>query len=281
MKSISKEKVEKIEFNLLLEAIYQAHGYDFRDYSKAHIKRRVVHFQHINKLESLSEVQHLILHDISKFNELLSELSIKVTEMFRDPDFYLALRKKVIPLLKTYPFPKIWIAGCATGEEVYSLAILLKEEGLLKRTRIFATDFNKGAVEAAKKGVYSIDRIKNYTVNYQKAGGIHSFSDYYTAHDNKVELDPALRENVTFLEHNLVTDDLFEKVNLISCRNVLIYFNKQLQNRVINLFTRSLIKGGFLALGMKESLLFSNDKDLYKDIEPEMNIFQKRLTGKN
>jgi chemotaxis protein methyltransferase CheR len=280
MKHISKEKIEKIEFDLLLEAIYNAYGYDFRDYSKAHIKRRLIHFQNINKLGSFSEVQHLILHNEKLFRELLSELSIKVTEMFRDPAFYLALRKKVIPLLKTYPYPKIWIAGCATGEEVYSMAILLKEEGLLKRTQIFATDFNKGAVETAKKGIYSIDRIKNYTVNYQKAGGTSSFSDYYVAHNNLVEIDPLLRENVTFMEHNLVTDDVFETVNMISCRNVLIYFNKQLQNKVINLFTRSLIKGGYLVLGMKESLLFSDDKTLYKDIEPEMNIFQKRLTDK-
>ena len=281
MKIPQHEDVEKIELNLLLDAIFYCYGYDFRDYGKAHIKRRVIHFKNINKLQSLSQVQDLILRDNTKFRELLSELSIKVTEMFRDPAFYISLREKVIPILKTYPFPKIWIAGCSTGEEVYSMAIILKEEGLLKRTQIFATDFNILAVDAARKGIYSIDKIKQYTVNYQKAGGKNSFSDYYKAMGNKVEINPELRQNVLFSQHNLVIDKEFEKVNLISCRNVLIYFNKKLQNSVINLFSNSLINGGYLALGMKESLLFSNDKKLYKNIDEDRKIFQKKLNGKN
>ena len=281
MRNTYHEDFERIEFDLLLEAIYRGYGYDFRDYGKAHIKRRLIHFQRINKLMSLSQVQDLILRDGKKFNELLSELSIKVTEMFRDPAFYSRLREKIIPLLKTYPFPKMWIAGCATGEEVYSMAILLQEEGLLKRTQIFATDFNSRAVEIAQKGYFAIDRIKHYTENYQKAGGKNSFSDYYIAHGSKVEIDPKLKQNVLFSTHNLVTDGVFGEMNMISCRNVLIYFNKDLQNRVINLFTNSLSKGGYLAFGMKESLMFSKEKILYNDIDPDLKIYQRKLTGKH
>ncbi len=281
MKTPSPDEIDKIELDLLLEAVHKGYGFDFRNYSKAHILRRLTYFQNVNGLQSFSQVQDLILHNKSKMKELLGELSIKVTEMFRDPAFYLTLRKRVIPLLKTYPFPKIWIAGCSTGEEVYSMAILLREEGLLKRTQIFATDFNEKAIEKAKKGIYSIDKIKHYTVNYQKAGGKNSFSDYYKVIDNRVEIDPMLRQNVQFALHNLVSDAKFETVNMISCRNVLIYFNKELQDRVINLFTDSLINGGYLVLGMKESLLFSSKSGLYKTIDNDRKIFQKKLIGEN
>ena len=279
MKTPSKDEIDSIEFDLLLEAINRSYGFDFKNYSKAHILRRLTYFQNWNGLQSFSQVQDLILHNKSKMKELLGELSIKVTEMFRDPAFYLVLRKRVIPLLKTYPFPKIWIAGCSTGEEVYSMAILLKEEGLLKRTQIFATDFNDKAIEIAKKGIYAIDKIKLYTVNYQKAGGKNSFTDYYHVRDNRVEINPELRQNVQFALHNLVNDNKFETAHLISCRNVLIYFNKELQNRVIDLFSDSLINGGYLVLGMKESLLFSSKAGMYKTIDADRKIFQKRLTG--
>jgi len=281
MRTPSKDEINTIEFELLLEAISRGYGYDFRNYSKAHILRRLTYFQNVNGLQSFTQVQDLVLHNKSKMKELLGELSIKVTEMFRDPAFYRMLRKKVIPLLKTYPFPKIWIAGCSTGEEVYSMAILLKEEGLLKRTQIFATDFNEKAIEKAKRGIYSIDKIKLYTVNYQKAGGKNSFSDYYTVIDNRVEINPELRQNVQFALHNLVSDSKFEMVHMISCRNVLIYFNKELQDRVISLFSDSLINGGYLVLGMKESLLFSSKSGWYKTIDAERKIFQKKLSGKH
>ena len=281
MRTPSKDEINTIEFELLLEAISRGYGYDFRNYSKAHILRRLTYFQNVNGLQSFTQVQDLVLHNKSKMKELLGELSIKVTEMFRDPAFYRMLRKKVIPLLKTYPFPKIWIAGCSTGEEVYSMAILLKEEGLLKRTQIFATDFNEKAIEKAKRGIYSIDKIKLYTVNYQKAGGKNSFSDYYTVVDNRVEINPELRQNVQFALHNLVSDSKFEMVHMISCRNVLIYFNKELQDRVISLFSDSLINGGYLVLGMKESLLFSSKSGWYKTIDAERKIFQKKLSGKH
>jgi len=281
MKTPSKDEINTIEFDLLLEAINRGYGFDFRNYSKAHILRRLTYFQNVNGLQSFSQVQDLVLHNKSKMRELLGELSIKVTEMFRDPAFYMMLRKRVIPLLKTYPFPKIWIAGCSTGEEVYSMAILLKEEGLLKRTQIFATDFNEKAIEKAKRGIYSIDKIKLYTVNYQKAGGRNSFSDYYTVVDNRVEINPELRQNVQFALHNLVSDSKFETVQMISCRNVLIYFNKELQDRVISLFSDSLINGGYLVLGMKESLLFSSKSGWYKTIDAERKIFQKKLSGKH
>ncbi len=279
MKTPSKDEINNIEFDLLLEAINRGYGFDFRNYSKAHILRRVTYFQKWNGLHSFSQVQDLVLHNKSKMRELLGELSIKVTEMFRDPAFYMVLRKRVIPLLKTYPFPKIWIAGCSTGEEVYSLAILLKEEGLLKRTQIFATDFNEKAIEVARKGFYGIDKIKLYTGNYQKAGGKNSFADYYKVIDNRVEINPELRQNVRFALHNLVSDSKFETVHLISCRNVLIYFNKELQNRVISLFSDSLINGGYLGLGMKESLLFSSKSGMYKIIDADRKIYQKRFSN--
>lgn len=281
MKTLSQDEIIKLELALLLEAIYRGYGYDFRNYSKAHIYRRVSYFQNINGLQSFSQVQDLILNNKSKMKELLYELSIKVTEMFRDPAFYMVLRKRVIPLLKTYPFPKIWIAGCSTGEEAYSMAILLQEEGLLKRTQIFATDFNEKAIEIAKKGIYSIDKIKLYTVNYQKSGGRNSFSNYYKVIGNRVEINPELRQNITFATHNLVSNSKFETFNMISCRNVLIYFNKELQDEVINLFTDSLVNGGYMVLGMKESLLFSGKKELYKTIDGDRKIFQKKLISKN
>ena len=271
----SKDEIENIELDLLIHAIDKVYNYDFSNYSRAHIKRRIKHFQKTHNLESISMVQHFILDDEINFSELLDDLSIQVTEMFRNPGFYLSLRENVIPVLNTYPFPKIWIAGSATGEEVYSMAILLKEEGLYDRTHIYATDFNTQALLNARQGIYPIDRIKKYTANYQNAGGINSFSDYYNAFGNYVEIDSSLKKNISFSHHNLDKDGIFINPHLIICRNVLIYFNKELQNKVINLFTESLIPGGFLALGMKESLMFSNRKNEYKPVDENHKIFKK------
>jgi chemotaxis protein methyltransferase CheR len=273
----SREEIEELELNMLLNAVHKVYNYDFSNYSQAHIRRRVDHFLKSRKLKNISEVQGLVLHNKAAFEELLNEFSIRVTEMFRDPGFFWSLRENVIPVLKTYPFPKIWIAGCATGEEVYSIAILLKEEGLYDRVQIFATDYNAQAVDAAKKGIYSINRIKEYTVNYQKSGGKSTFSDYYTAFNDFVELDKSLKKNIEFRLHNLDKDGVFASVNLLICRNVMIYFNKDLQNKVVGLFTNSLVTGGFLALGMKESLLFSKDKDSYEVIDDKHKIFKKRI----
>lgn len=266
-----------IEIELLLEAIYQRHGYDFRGYSAAHLKRRLLNKMNQENLKSLSEMQHLVLHDPHFFESLLKDLSINVTEMFRDPAFYMAFRQEVVPILKTYPFFKIWHAGCASGEEVYSLAILLKEEGIYNRAQIYATDFNVNIIEVAKKGIYPIDRIKDYTLNYQKAGGKHSFTDYYLAKYNSAIIDQSLKKNIVFAEHNLVTDTVFAEMHVIICRNVLIYFNRELQNKVLNLFDESLVHGGYLGLGSKETIQFSDQKDHYESISKEMKIYKKKV----
>jgi len=266
-----------IEIDLILDAIFQKYGYDFRNYSRAHVKRRLLHRLAGSHLKSLSQMQHEVLYDPSFFQEILKDLSINVTEMFRDPKFYLALRTEIIPLLKTYPFIKVWHAGCSTGEEVYSFAIVLKEEGLYDRVQIYATDFNRSVLDIAKKGIYPINRIKEFTANYQQAGGKQSFSDYYMADYNSVIFDQSLKKNIVFAEHNLVTDSVFAEVNIIICRNVLIYFNRELQNKVFTLFTESLINGGFLCLGSKETLQFSQNAGLYDVLNAYEKLYKKRI----
>ncbi len=266
-----------IEITLFLEAIFNKYGYDFRNYSKAHVKRRLINRMNTSKLESISQMQHRVLHEPGFFELILRDLSINVTEMFRDPSFYLALRREVIPLLKTYPYLKIWHAGCSTGEEVYSFAIVLKEEGLYDRVQIYATDFNTNVLDIAKKGIYPISRIKDFTANYQQAGGKQSFSDYYMADYNSVIFNQSLKKNIVFAEHNLVTDSVFAEVNIIICRNVLIYFNRDLQNKVFNLFSDSLINGGFLCLGSKETLQFSSQAETFDTINNHEKLYKKRI----
>ncbi len=266
-----------LEIELILQAIFNKYGYDFRNYSKAHVKRRLLNRLHASKLKSISEMQHKVLYEPDYFETLLRDLSINVTEMFRDPGFYLALRKEVIPILKTYPFFKVWHAGCSTGEEVYSFAVLLMEEGIYDRAQIYATDFNHDVLDIAKKGIYPIERIKEYTANYQAAGGTQSFSDYYMANYDSVIYDQSLKKNLVFAEHNLVTDSVFAEVNLIICRNVLIYFNKELQNRVISLFYESLINGGYLGLGSKETLQFTNKYEKFAVVNNDEKIYKKKL----
>lgn len=266
-----------IELQLILEAIYSKYGYDFRNYSRAHIKRRFLNRLHTSKLKSISEMQHKVLRDPVFFELLLRDLSINVTEMFRDPGFYLALRKEVIPILKTYPFIKVWHAGCSTGEEVYSFALVLKEEGLYDRTQVYATDFNREVLDIAKKGIYPIDRIKEFTANYQAAGGTQSFSDYYMANYNSVIYDQSLRKNIVFADHNLVTDSVFAEVNLVICRNVLIYFNKELQNRVVSLFYDTLVNGGYLGLGSKETVQFTTKHNKFEVVDSTQKIYKKKI----
>jgi chemotaxis protein methyltransferase CheR len=220
-------------------------------------------------------MQHKILYDVSFFEKLLLDMSINVTEMFRDPSFYLALRKFVVPELKKYPFLKIWHAGCSTGEEVYSMAILLKEEGLSDNIQIYATDMNELALKQAKNGIFDISRLKQYTANYQKAGGLESFSDYYVADDKHVIMDKSLKKNILFSDHNLATDGVFGEMNLIMCRNVLIYFNRELQNRVFRLFFDSLSTDGFLCIGSKESVRFSEYSDVFEDVVKNEKIYRR------
>ena len=265
-----------LEISLLLEAIFNKYGYDFRNYSKAHIKRRILHRLSISGLDNISAMTHKAIYDKNFASQILLDFSINVTEMFRDPDFYTFIRKEVIPILKTYPFTKIWHAGCATGEEVYSMAILLKEENLYDRTQIYATDFNAKVIKSAKEGIYSIKNIKDFTRNYQKAGGKESFSDYYTANYDSVIIDNSLKKNIVFSEHNLVTDSVFAEVNMIICRNVLIYFNRDLQNKVLNLFNDSLVPGGILGLGTKESLQFLGNGNNYNCIDLKNKIYRKK-----
>ena len=268
---------ENIEIELFLQAIHLKFGYDFRNYGKAHIKRRVRHRLSVSDFKNVSELIHKILYDPVFYQEILQDLSITVTEMFRDPEFYLAVRKEVVALLKTYPFIKIWHAGCATGEEVYSMAILLKEEGLLKRSQIYATDFNQIALQKARNGIYPIGRIKEYTQNYQKSGGKASFSDYYNARYESVILNESLKDNIVFADHNLVTDGVFGEMNLVICRNVMIYFDKELQNRVIKLFYESLVPGGFLCLGSKESLRFTEIAHKFDVTTEKQKIYRKKF----
>ena len=272
-----KDKDTKdIEISLLLEAIYQRYGYDFRQYSQAHIRRRIMNRMTMTGLEYISQMQAMVLNDETFASDLLQDLSITVTEMFRDPEFYKSLRENVIPILKTYPFIKIWHAGCATGEEAYSMAILLQEEGLYDRTTIYATDFNQMALDKAKEGIFSNKMIKDYTVNYQLSGGKESFSSYYTASYDNVIMNKSLKKNIVWANHNLVTDSVFAEVHLILCRNVLIYFDQNLQNKVQTLFFNSLINGGVLCLGSKESLHFTDLYDEYMELDKKQRIFKKK-----
>lgn len=272
------EQTHRPEFDLeltqLLEAIYDKYGYDFRHYSMASLKRRLV--QNMNRMDcqTLPELQKKIVDNSESFYDLLQFLTIAVSEMFRDPPYFLALREKVFPVLKTYPSLKIWVAGCSTGEEVYSLAILLQEENLLDRTIIYATDINPRSLEKAETGIFALEEMQKFTRNYQVSGGKASLSNYYTAAFDSVKFDNTLKKNVTFANHSLVTDSVFAETHFISCRNVLIYFDRELQNRAFGLFNESLSRKCFLGLGSKETTQFSQ---YAKHLEPFSNerIFQK------
>lgn len=269
--------IENIEVDLLLESIYRRYGYDFRSYARASIDRRVRQFLSSKRIQVISELIPRVLHDEEMFSELAQYFSIPVTEMFRDPFVYRAIREKVVSLLRTYPFIKIWHAGCATGEEVYSLAIVLAEEELYNRATVFATDFNDHALERAREGIYPAERVKEFTRNYQEAGGTGSFSEYYHARYDSAVMNAALKKRLTFASHNLVTDHVFGEMHLVFCRNVLIYFNRELQSRALRLFTDSLIRGGFLCLGTKEDLQFSEVADEYEVVDPKAKIYRKKV----
>ena len=264
-----------IELRMLVEAVYLKYNYDFRDYTGASQKRRVVVAMRAMECETVSELQAKVLRRPEAFAQLLQYLTIPVTEMFRDPEFYAAVRSQVMPHLETYPSLKLWVAGCSTGEEVYSLAILLHEEGLLGRSIIYATDINPVSLDAARRGVFPLDRMRLYTENYHKAGGKRAFSDYYTAAYGGALFERSLVENVTFADHSLATDTVFSETHFISCRNVMIYFNRRLQNRVLGLFHESLCHRGFLALGSKESIDFSSHAKHFEPIARREKIFRK------
>ena len=268
-------ELERIEIDVLLEAIFRHYGFDFRSYAYSSLKRRLWKRIEAERLRTVSQLQDLVLHDANAMERLLLDLSVSVSAMFRDPNFYAAFRQKVIPMLRTYPFIRIWHAGCSTGEEVYSMAILLEEEGLYERARIYATDINEVVLNAARDGIYPLDRMQEYTQNYLKAGGKQSFSEYYTARYDHALFGPSLRRNVVFAQHNLVTDRSFSEFNVILCRNVMIYFDRKLQNRVHKLFYESLPVFGILALGNKESLALSEYENRYEAIDPRERIYRR------
>jgi len=268
-------ELERIEIELLLEAVFRHYGFDFRSYAYASIRRRLWKRIEAEELSSVSELQARVLHEPAAMERLLLDLSVSVTAMFRDPGFYVTFRREVVPLLRTYPFIRIWHAGCSTGEEVYSMAILLEEEGLLERSRIYATDINDAVLQQARAGIFPLNRMQEYTENYIRAGGRRSFSEYYTAKYDGALFSPALTRNVVFSQHNLVTDRSFSEFNVIFCRNVLIYFDRELQNRVHSLFYDSLVMFGILALGSKESLRFSQYEPCYEKLHAREKLYRK------
>jgi chemotaxis protein methyltransferase CheR len=264
-----------IEIRLLVEAVFLRYGHDFREYAQASLKRRVLQAQQRMGAASISALQERVLHDPKAFAQLLQYLTVPVSEMFRDPPYFLALREHVVPVLRTYPSLKLWVAGCSTGEEPYSLAILLREEGLLERTILYATDINHASLDKAKQGIFALDAMQNFTRNYQRAGGTRSFSDYYTAAYGGALFDKSLRDSITFADHSLATDAVFSETHFISCRNVMIYFNRQLQDRAVGLFHESLIHRGFLGLGTKETLEFSAHAHRFEPVSRRERIYRK------
>jgi len=267
---------EAVELDLLLEGIHRLYGTDFRDYARMSLTRRVFNMLHAEKLKSISELQAMVFHDPEAMGRLLLHLSVNVTTMFRDPAFFLSFRQKVVPYLFAHPFVRVWHAGCSTGEEVYSLAILLHEEGLYERARIYATDMNPVVVEKAKAGIYSLDQMQEFTANYVAAGGKGAFSDYYTAQYGHAIFKSWLRKNVVFSQHNLATDSSFNEFNVVLCRNVMIYFNKDLQTRVHNLLYQSLRRFGVLCLGRGETTRHTVHQDDYEPVDENEQIYRRQ-----
>jgi chemotaxis protein methyltransferase CheR len=265
-----------IELQLLIEAINLKYHYDFRQYARASMKRRLTAAMTHFACTTLSQLQDKVLHDATMFPRLLDFLTVPVSEMFRDPGYYRAIREHVVPLLRTYPSLKVWVAGCSTGEEVYSLAILLREEGLLSRTLIYGTDINPQVLQKAEAGIYDADRVAGFTANHRKSGGRSSLSDYYTEAYGRVVVDKSLKQHIVFSDHSLASDSVFAEVQLVSCRNVLIYFNPELQSRAIGLFRDALCRRGFLGIGSKESLRFSAHADAFEPLVRSERIFQRR-----
>jgi chemotaxis protein methyltransferase CheR len=269
------DEVERIELDCLLEAVHRRYGFDFREYAPASLRRRIGRRMKLEEIETVSALQERLLRDSALMERLLLDLSINVTAMFRDPTFYVALREKVVPNLKTYPFSRIWVAGCSTGEEVFSLAILLEEEGIYDRTRIYATDLNETVLARAHDGVFPLAKMQDYTQNYLRAGGKRSFSDYYVSAYDGAAFDRTLLRNVVFAQHNLVSDGSFNEFQLIVCRNVMIYFDRPLQERVHRLFYDSLVRLGTLGLGHKESLRYAELADRYEELDAVERLFRK------
>lgn len=271
------EKVEDIEIRLLLEALFLKYHYDFRNYAMASIKRRLRQAREQLGFATFSALQEDLLRNPDMLPRLLRFLTVQVSEMFRDPTYFKAIREKVVPHLRTYPSLKVWIAGCSGGEELYSFVILFREEGLEERTIFYATDINQDALQTAEAGIFPLDRLQLFTENHRKSGGKSSLSDYYQAAYGRASFDKTLRRNVVFSDHSLVTDAVFGEMHLISCRNVMIYFDRELQDRALGLFKESLARRGFLGLGSKESLRFSRHAGAFADFVREEKIYQRQV----
>lgn len=272
---MARDAVEDLELRLLLEGIYQRYGYDFREYARSSLRRRVWRRVIEEGLANISELQARLLHDPDCMERLLLDLSVSVTNMFRDPTFFRALREKVVPLLRTYPFVRIWNAGCSSGEETVSLSILMHEAGLGDRLRIYATDINADVLERSRRGMFLLGRMQEYTANYISSGGAKAFSDYYRTVGDMVQFSAELLDPVVFAQHNLVTDADFNEFHLIVCRNVMIYFDRSLQDKVMDLLHRSLVRFGVLALGQKETLRFSRRAGDFEEIDAHEKIFRR------
>ncbi|MCO0598991.1 protein-glutamate O-methyltransferase CheR [Peribacillus butanolivorans] len=273
--TLTVEEREDIEIELLLQAIYSVSGFDFRKYMRSSIKRRVENRMRLDHIRRISGMIEMVLYDKGYVEKLLNDFSINVTEMFRDPDFFKAFRLKIVPLLKQLPEIRIWHAGCSTGEEAFSMAILLKEEGLYEKAKIYATDMNEDILRHAEKGILPLNRMQSYTKNYLQAGGKQEFSEYYTTDYQNAYLNSSLLKNIVFFQHNLVTDGSFNEFHIILCRNVMIYFTGELQAYVNHLFYDSLSKKGFLAVGSKETLHASSLSEDYEDFDSKERIYRK------
>lgn len=269
-----RSRQEDMEIHLFVEAMRLRYGYDFSHYAKASLKRRVHGLKRIFHLEHVSELIPRLIWDETLLPQILANLSVPVTEMFRDPEVFLYLRHEVVPMLKSFPQIVVWQIGCATGEEVYSLAILLKEEGLYERTRIFATDINDVALAQAEEGIFPARKMQEYSKNYFKAGGRGSLSDYYHADYDLVKMDESLKSNIMFTHHNVVSDGVFSEAHLVLCRNVLIYFDRTLQNRVLKLMRDSLVRGGFLCLGSKETLELADVAKDFRALDAVKRVYR-------
>jgi chemotaxis protein methyltransferase CheR len=271
----SELELEELEVELLLEGIYRRYGYDFRNYAPASLKRRLRRRMDGEQLETMSALQERVLRDPAVMERLLLDLSINVTAMFRDPSFFRAFRELVVPLLRTYPFSRLWVAGCSTGEEVYSFAIVLAEEGLSDRVRIYATDINQNVVDIARRGVFPLDKMQEYTQNYIRGGGTRSFSEYYVARYDSARFSRSLVDGVVFAQHNLASDAAFNEFHAIACRNVMIYFDRPLQEHVHTLFYESLAIFGVLALGQKETIRFSPHEESFQELDAAEKLYRK------
>jgi len=274
-RSVDAENIESIELDLLLDAVFRLYGYDFRDYAKTSMRRRVANIMKKEEVNTISALQDRVLHDPRSWDRFLDGLSVNVSAMFRDPGFFLAFRQHAIPVLRTYPFIRIWQAGCSLGEEAYSLAVMLEEEGLYDRSLIYATDINEVSLRQAREAIYPAELMQKYTQNYVQAGGQRSFSEYYTARYDFAILRPTLQRNIVFSQHNLVSDAPFNEFNVILCRNVMIYFNRGLQERTHNLFHESLAMFGILGLGSRESLRFMPHEHMYEPLVPGEKLYRR------